>query len=77
MQHHEREDGTGYPNRLKGTDIHIYGRICSMADIYDALTSERPYKQGLKPFDALKLMKEQMLNHFSKDLFDKFVLLFS
>jgi len=77
MQHHEREDGTGYPNRLKGKDIHVYGRICSLADVYDALTSERPYKQGLPPFDALKLMKEQMLHHFGQDLFDKFVLLFA
>ena len=77
MQHHEREDGTGYPNRLKGKDIHVYGRICSLADVYDALTSERPYKQGMPPFNALKLMKEQMINHFGQDLFDKFVLLFA
>jgi HD-GYP domain-containing protein (c-di-GMP phosphodiesterase class II) len=77
MHHHEREDGTGYPNHLKGKDIHVYGRICSIADVYDALTSERPYKHGLPPFDALKLMKEQMLNHFGQDLFDKFVLLFA
>jgi HD-GYP domain-containing protein (c-di-GMP phosphodiesterase class II) len=77
MQHHEREDGTGYPNRMNGKDIHIYGRICSMADVYDALTSERPYKPGLTTFEALRIMKEQMLNHFSQDLFDKFVLLFA
>ncbi len=77
MQHHERDDGTGYPNRLKGHDIHIYGRICCIADVYDALTAERPYKQRLKPFEALKLMKDQMINHFHKELFDKFVLLFS
>jgi HD-GYP domain-containing protein (c-di-GMP phosphodiesterase class II) len=77
MQHHEREDGTGYPNHMKEKDIHIYGRICSMADVYDALTSERPYKSGLTTFEALRVMKEQMLNHFSQDLFDKFVLLFA
>jgi len=77
MQHHEREDGNGYPNHMKGKDIHIYGRICSMADVYDALTSERPYKSGLTTFEALRVMKEQMLNHFSQDLFDKFVLLFA
>lgn len=77
MQHHERNDGSGYPNQLKGGDIHIYGRICCIADVYDALTAERSYKQRLKPFEALKLMKEQMLNHFHKELFDKFVLLFS
>ncbi len=77
MQHHERADGTGYPNQLKGNDIHVYGRICCIADVYDALTAERPYKQRLKPFEALKIMKEEMLNHFHKDLFDQFVLLFS
>lgn len=76
MQHHERADGTGYPNQLKEDDIHVYGRICCIADVYDALTAERPYKQRLTPFEALKIMKEQMLSHFHKDLFDKFVLLF-
>jgi len=77
MQHHERDDGTGYPNRLRGNDIHLYGRICCIADVYDALTSERPYKQRLTPYEALKIMKEQMISHFRKELFDKFVLLFS
>jgi HD-GYP domain-containing protein (c-di-GMP phosphodiesterase class II) len=77
LQHHERYDGKGYPRGLKGDEIHLYGRICSIADVFDALTSERPYKQKLSPFPALKLMKEQMIEHFHKDLFDQFVLLFS
>ncbi|MBI4848664.1 MAG: HD-GYP domain-containing protein [Nitrospirae bacterium] len=76
MQHHEREDGTGYPQRLKGDEIHAYGRICSIADVYDALTSQRSYKPSLAPFEALKVMKNEMLNHFHKDIFEKFVLLF-
>jgi len=76
LQHHERDDGRGYPRRLRGEDIHIYGRICSVADVFDALVSKRPYKSKLKPFDALKLMKEEMLAHFHKDVFEKFVLLF-
>ncbi len=76
MQHHERADGTGYPNQLKESEIHVYGRICCIADVYDALTAKRPYKQSLNPFEALKLMKEKMLSHFHKDLFDRFVLLF-
>ncbi|KJR40065.1 metal dependent phosphohydrolase [Candidatus Magnetoovum chiemensis] len=76
MQHHEREDGTGYPMRLKGNEIHTYGRIGCIADVYDALTAERSYKPKLTPFEALKIMKEQMLNHFHKDVFDRFVLLF-
>jgi HD-GYP domain-containing protein (c-di-GMP phosphodiesterase class II) len=77
MQHHEREDGSGYPMCLKGDRIHIYGRICCIADVYDALTAERSYKAKLSSFEALKLMKEKMLNHFHQEIFEKFVLLFS
>ena len=77
MQHHEREDGTGYPLGLKGNEIHTYGRICCIADVYDALTAERSYKQRLSPFVALTLMKEQMLDHFRKDMFETFVRLFT
>jgi HD-GYP domain-containing protein (c-di-GMP phosphodiesterase class II) len=76
LQHHERNDGTGYPRNLCGDDIHIYGRICSVADVFDALISERPYKQKLNPFEALKLMRDEMLGHFHKEVFEKFVLLF-
>jgi HD-GYP domain-containing protein (c-di-GMP phosphodiesterase class II) len=75
LQHHERIDGTGYPKRLRGEEIHIYGRICSIADVYDALTSDRPYRQKTRPFDALQLMKNEMINHFHKDLFEKFILM--
>ena len=77
MQHHERDDGTGYPMGLKGERIHIYGRICCIADVYDALTGERSYKPKLTPFEALKVMKEEMLNHFHRDIFEQFVLLFT
>ena len=76
LQHHERDNGRGYPRGLKGEGIHIYGRICSLADVYDALSSKRPYRQQLRPFEALNVMKEEMLEHFHKELFEKFVLLF-
>ena len=76
MQHHERVDGSGYPHKLKGKEIHLYARICSIADVYDALTSERSYKEKLQPLDALRLMRDEMINHFEKDLFEKFVMLF-
>jgi HD-GYP domain-containing protein (c-di-GMP phosphodiesterase class II) len=76
LQHHERIDGTGYPRRLRGENIHLYGRICSIADVYEALTSDRPYRQKLPQFVALKIMQEEMSHHFQKDLFEKFVLLF-
>jgi len=75
LQHHERYDGTGYPKGLKGEDIHLYARICSMADVYDALTSVRPYRNPLTPFAALELMKKEMLHHFQRELFEQFVLL--
>lgn len=76
LQHHERHNGTGYPKKLRGEDIHIYGRICSVADVFDALVSVRPYKTQKTPFDALKIMKEEMLDHFHKDVFQSFVMLF-
>jgi len=77
LQHHERSDGTGYPRGLTGTEIHEYGRICSIADVFDALTSERSYHKALSSFEALELMREQMLGHFEKELFERFVLLFA
>jgi HD-GYP domain-containing protein (c-di-GMP phosphodiesterase class II) len=76
MQHHERENGAGYPKGLMGDKIHLYGRICSIADVFDALTSERSYKKKLNRFEALKLMIEEMHDHFDKRLLDAFVLLF-
>ncbi len=76
MQHHEREDGSGYPLRLGEDEIHLYGRICSIADVYDALTSTRAYKKKLPPFDALEVMKNEMLHHFNRELFNNFVTLF-
>ncbi len=76
MQHHEREDGSGYPFGKLGDEIHIYGRICTIADVYDALTSTRAYKKKMAPFEALKVMKEEMLHHFHPELFGEFVQLF-
>lgn len=76
LQHHERFDGTGYPKGLRGGDIHIYGRICSIADVYDALTSDRPYRKKMPPFTALKVMQDEMIHHFQKELFESFVLMF-
>lgn len=77
MQHHEREDGSGYPFGLKGHEIHFYGRICSIADVYDALTSTRAYKKKLPRIEALWVMKNEMIHHFHKDLFGVFLTLFN
>lgn len=75
LQHHERYDGTGYPHGINGKNLHIYGKICSIADVYDALTTNRPYRSKIPPFEGLKIMKETMLHHFQKDLFEHFVLM--
>lgn len=56
FQHHEWWNGTGYPRGIKGPDIHLYGRIVAVADVYDALTSDRPYRPAFLPHDAIELL---------------------
>ena len=75
LQHHERFDGTGYPGQLRDRDIHKFARICAIADVFDALTTNRAYGKAKSCFDALDVMKADMPNHFSKEYFDMFVLL--
>ena len=57
--HHEKFDGTGYPDALKGEQIPLLARIVQVADIYDALTTERPYKRAYTPDEALAIMREE------------------
>lgn len=76
LQHHERYDGSGYPEGLEGDQIHLYSKICSIADVFDALTSQRPYRGPMAPYEAMKLMKKKMYDHFQHDIFKQFVLLF-
>ncbi|MDP2360856.1 MAG: DUF3391 domain-containing protein [bacterium] len=75
-QHHERVDGSGYPNGLKGDEIHLYAAICSLADVYDALTSVRPYKTSVSPYQALRIIQREMVNEHNRETFDSFVRLF-
>lgn len=70
LQHHERYDGTGYPNKLIGENIHIYGRITAIADVLDALTSDRIYRPAWKLENVLTYMKEQRGRHFDPYLVD-------
>ena len=79
LQHHEREDGSGYPHGLKGDEIHLYGRICRIADVYDALTSKRPHKVDaeLPPFKALQIMKDELVTPFNWEIYTAFVSLFA
>ncbi len=54
LQHHEKYDGSGYPNGVAGKDISLFGRIIALTDVYDALTSDRPYRKGLFPSEAME-----------------------
>lgn len=69
-QHHEKYDGTGYPQGLKGEDIHIFGRIVAVADVFDALGSPRVYKKPWVINDILSYFKEQRGKHFDPKLVD-------
>jgi len=62
LQHHERLDGSGYPLGLKDGAIHDFAKIVAVADIYDAMTSDRPYRPKLTPFVAVECIAEQMYN---------------
>jgi putative two-component system response regulator len=58
LTHHEKWDGSGYPSGLKGNDIHLYGRITAVSDVFDALTISRPYKKAWLLEDAIKLIND-------------------
>ena len=59
LQHHEREDGSGYPQGIRGEKIHEYAKIIAICDVYDALTSNREYKSKISPFHAAEILEEQ------------------
>ena len=72
-EHHEKWDGSGYPNAKKGENIHIYGRITAVADVFDALGSERIYKKAWKIDKILTLFEEEKGKHFDPKLVDLFI----
>jgi response regulator RpfG family c-di-GMP phosphodiesterase len=71
-QHHEKYDGTGYPQGLKQEKIHIYGRITALADVFDALGSDRVYKKAWDDEKIFELIKEERGKHFDPVLVDIF-----
>jgi len=72
-EHHEKYDGTGYPNAKMGKDIHIYGRITAVADVFDALGSDRVYKKAWELDKILELFKEESGKHFDPQLIELFL----
>jgi HD-GYP domain-containing protein (c-di-GMP phosphodiesterase class II) len=71
VQHHERPDGTGYPSGMM--DIHPCARICTIADIFDALTAERPYKRSMRPFEAIEHINQEAFTDFDRRLMEAFI----
>ncbi len=72
-QHHEKYDGTGYPNGMKGEEIHIYGRIVALVDVFDALIHARCYKKAWSQDKVLSLIQEEKGKHFDPSLVDLFI----
>ncbi len=73
LQHHEKIDGTGYPRGLAGEEIHLYARIVSIADVFDALSSERVYKKAFTVEKTLEIMQEGSGTHFDPKLLNVLV----
>lgn len=73
LTHHERYDGTGYPNGLKGKDIPLFGRIVALTDVFDALTSERPYKEAYGFDEAVEMIRREAGKHFDPDVVKAFL----
>jgi HD-GYP domain-containing protein (c-di-GMP phosphodiesterase class II) len=72
-EHHERLDGSGYPQGLKGREISVFGRILSVADVFDALTKDRPYKTRVMPDKALGAMYGMRGRDFDQGILERFI----
>lgn len=73
LHHHEKVDGSGYPDKLKGDQISLIAKMAAICDVYDAITSDRPYKRGWDPSESLRRMAEWTKDHFDPRLFQAFV----
>jgi len=73
LHHHEKVDGTGYPEGLSGDQISLFAKMGAVCDVYDAITSNCPYKQGWCPAESLKRMSEWSKGHFDQAVFMAFV----
>lgn len=73
LQHHEKWNGSGYPHGLSGERIHVYGRVVMIADVFDALTSTRPYKEPFTVEQSVEIMRQERGVSFDPELLDLFV----
>jgi putative nucleotidyltransferase with HDIG domain len=73
LHHHEKTDGSGYPSGLKGPEISLFAKMGAVCDVYDAITSNRPYKAGWDPAESLRKMAEWANGHFDPQVFQAFV----
>lgn len=73
LHHHEKMDGSGYPERLVGEGISLHARMGAVCDVYDAVTSDRAYKRGWDPGEAIKRMADFRHGHFDENVFQAFV----
>jgi len=73
LHHHEKTDGSGYPKGLKGDEISLFAKMGAVCDVYDAITSNRPYKTGWDPAESLRKMAEWANGHFDGKVFQAFV----
>ncbi len=72
LHHHEKTDGSGYPKGLKGSDISLYAKMGAVCDVYDAITSNRPYKSGWDPAESMRQMGQWANGHFDPVVFQAF-----
>ncbi|MDP1525456.1 MAG: HD-GYP domain-containing protein [Rhodocyclaceae bacterium] len=73
LYHHEKVDGSGYPKGLKGDEISLFAKMGAICDVYDAITSNRPYKDGWDPAESIRKMTEWSKGHFDERVFQAFV----
>jgi len=77
LLHHERINGSGYPGGIMGGDIPLHVRVLSAADVYDAMTTKRPYAEAFSPFEALRVMRDEMPGAFDVEVFRTLVMVLS
>ncbi|MBS1226804.1 MAG: metal dependent phosphohydrolase [Proteobacteria bacterium] len=73
LHHHEKTDGSGYPKHFKASEISLFAKMGAVCDVYDAITSNRPYKAGWDPAESLRKMAEWCTGHFDPRIFQAFV----